>query len=63
MMTNFKVSDNHKWSNWDQLELCHLKYAIAVNDQQGFTNAAAYLEVSVIPTVATIYYYLFMFRN
>ncbi|BAZ80458.1 LysR substrate-binding domain-containing protein [Sphaerospermopsis kisseleviana CS-549] len=31
--------------NWDQLELCHLKYAIAVNDKQGFTNAAAYLEI------------------
>ncbi|MBS3025950.1 MAG: LysR family transcriptional regulator [Dolichospermum sp. DET50] len=44
-MTNPKLPDDHKWSNWDQLELCHLKYAIAVNDKQGFTNAAAYLEI------------------
>jgi DNA-binding transcriptional LysR family regulator len=44
-MTNPKLRDDHKWSNWDQLELCHLKYAIAVNDKQGFTNAAAYLEI------------------
>ena len=45
MMINLKLRDDHKWSNWDQLELCHLKYAIAVNDKQGFTNAAAYLEI------------------
>ncbi|WP_242025973.1 MULTISPECIES: LysR family transcriptional regulator [unclassified Anabaena] len=45
MMINLKLHDDHKWSNWDQLELCHLKYAIAVNDKQGFTNAAAYLEI------------------
>ncbi|MBD2142600.1 LysR family transcriptional regulator [Anabaena sp. FACHB-1250] len=44
-MINLKLHDDHKWSNWDQLELCHLKYAIAVNDKQGFTNAAAYLEI------------------
>lgn len=35
----------HKWSNWDELELRHLKYAIAVAQKQGFTNAAAYLEI------------------
>ncbi|HIK08210.1 MAG TPA: LysR family transcriptional regulator [Trichormus sp. M33_DOE_039] len=35
----------HKWSNWDDLELRHLKYAIAVNDKQGFTKAAAYLDI------------------
>jgi DNA-binding transcriptional LysR family regulator len=35
----------HKCSNWDELELRHLKYAIAVNDKQGFTNAAAYLGI------------------
>ncbi|HEY9801655.1 MAG TPA: LysR family transcriptional regulator [Leptolyngbyaceae cyanobacterium] len=34
-----------KWSNCDEIELRHLKYAIAVNDKQGFTNAAAYLEI------------------
>ncbi|BAZ31227.1 LysR family transcriptional regulator [Cylindrospermum sp. NIES-4074] len=34
-----------KWSNWDELELRHLKYAIAVTQKQGFTNAAAYLEI------------------
>lgn len=45
MMINLKLHDDHKWSNWDQLELCHLKYAIAVNDKQGFTNAAVYLEI------------------
>ncbi|MDB9458773.1 LysR family transcriptional regulator [Dolichospermum circinale] len=44
-MTNPKLPDDHKWSNWDQLELCHLKYAIAVSEKQGFTNAAAYLEI------------------
>ncbi|BAZ53284.1 LysR family transcriptional regulator [Nostoc sp. NIES-4103] len=31
--------------NWDELELRHLKYAIAVAQKQGFTNAAAYLEI------------------
>ncbi|MEH1873755.1 LysR family transcriptional regulator [Nostoc sp.] len=36
---------SHKWSNWDELELRHLKYAIAVTQKQGFTNAAAYLEI------------------
>ena len=35
----------HKWSNWDELELRHLKYAITVTQKQGFTNAAAYLEI------------------
>ncbi|MTJ10791.1 LysR family transcriptional regulator [Anabaena sp. UHCC 0204] len=43
-MTNAKLP-YHKWSNWDELELRHLKYAIAVNQKQGFTNAAAYLEI------------------
>lgn len=43
-MTKATLRDG-KWSNWDELELRHLKYAIAVTQKQGFTNAAAYLEI------------------
>ena len=43
-MINPKLRDR-KWSNWDELELRHLKYAIAVSDKQGFTSAAVYLEI------------------
>jgi hypothetical protein len=44
MMTN-STHPYHIRSSWDEIEIRHLNYAIAVNDKQGFTNAAAYLEI------------------